>query len=559
MVERAFPELTEQEEEALKEESRVRSLDDLHYLAKYILGYDRITDHIHKQMAMDVDMPDYKFKLLLWPRSHFKSTIATESYSIQTLLRDPTERILITNAKLENSRKFLRAIARHFQSNPKFRWCWRDWWLNKYATNYHKSQFGDKLDWITRATQDELVLLRPGQGREASITTGSTDASLVSQHYSKIIADDLINRDFVRTADMVEKSILYFKDLLDLLTPEGELILIGTRWSHADLYSWIIDEFGGIASLRVPQGYVSEDVVQAAEATPDSDKKWLISIMPTSEENPIFPEEFGKKELQALLHAKGPYEYSAQYLLNPTPEAFQKFKEEWFVKVDTLPDLHELNICITVDPAASVEDYSDRSAIAVCGYDSSNRMYFLDGLNDKVTEDELLDELFELASFYQKMSRFLFPIGFEAVGFQQTYVYNFERMMMENNKFFAVEPIKRRAASKEERILRLVPRIKNEFYIPKRLKKFSKRSGEYDLVQRLLWELLKFPFAGYDDLADALADQLDLVHAQKLPVSKKKDPKGKVVDFVHPSIIQDRSNTRQLYKRKRKQSFGAVR
>ena len=39
---------------------------------------------------------------------------------------------------------------------------------------------------------------------------------MVSQHYGLIVADDLINREYVRTQEMVEKSILYFKDLLDL-------------------------------------------------------------------------------------------------------------------------------------------------------------------------------------------------------------------------------------------------------------------------------------------------------------------------------------------------------
>src|SRR5690606_25698532 len=151
---------------------------------------------------------------------------------------------LITNAKLDNSRKFLRTIAKHFNSNPRFRWVWRDWWIKKYATEYDRATMKDKLDWVVRDVQDELTLLRPGQAREATFTTGAVDASMVSQHYGLIVADDLINREYVRTKEMVEKSILYFKDLLDLLDPDGELLVIGTRWSHMDLYAWIIDEFG---------------------------------------------------------------------------------------------------------------------------------------------------------------------------------------------------------------------------------------------------------------------------------------------------------------------------
>lgn len=553
---RALPELSLEEERAVQEQARFKSRSDLHYLAKQLLGYERITDHIHRRMAADIDTPKYRFKLLLWPRGHFKSTLATESFSIQKLLRDPNERILITNVKLENSRKFLRTISHHFTGSPKFRWAWRDWWVNEYASPYHKAELGDRLDWVTRSTQDELMLLRPYAGREASVTTGALDSSAVSQHYSTIIADDLVNREYVRTQDMVEKSILYFKDILDLLDADGDLVVIGTRWSHVDLYSWIINEFGGRASLRVPEGIVEAPIVELADKTPEEDKDWMISVMPTSPENPIFPEEYNRKALEDLLHAKGPYEFGAQYLLNPTPSEHQKFSTDWINWMDELPSIRDLTTCITVDPAISLKDEADRTAIVVCGYDKSNNMYLLDGLNERVTEDELLEELYNLATKYYQMSRFLLPIGFEAVGFQQTYIYNFERLMLERGRMFAVEPIKRRSRqSKEERILRLVPRIKAGFYMPRKIIKQSYREGEYDLVQRLLWELVKFPFAGYDDLADALADQLDLVHATKLPKeSAKPVESGKVVDFIHPSKLED-----QRKYRPRKMFSGAVR
>ncbi len=537
---RAFPELSEKEEEALKAEARQKSLDDLHYFTKYMLGFDRLTDHYHKSMCMDVDAPGYKFKLLLHPRGHYKSTVASESYSILKLLRDPNERILITNAKLDNSQKFLRSIASQFNQNSRFRWAWRDWWINQYADNYTKAERGDKLDWLTRNTQNELTVLRPGTVREASITAASIDSSMVSQHYGLIIADDLINREWVRTQEMVEKSILYFKDLLDLLDPDGEMVVIGTRWSHADLYAWILEEFGRYAHIRAPEGTVEQHIYDEAEEVDDTQKNWMVSIWPTSVEKPIFPEEFDSEVLNGLLHAKGPYEFGSQYLLDPTPAEQQKFQVDWINWLDELPDISDMNIVITVDPAISLEDHADRTAILVCGYDAFNNMYLLDGINERVTEDELLDNLYDLAYYYSEKGRFLLPIGFEAIGFQQTYIYNFQRMMMERGKFFAVEEVKRRSrTTKEERILRLVPRLKSGFYAPRSLKKRSARGEDYDLIKRLIWELTKFPFAGFDDLADALADQLDIVSANKLPKASPVRKKTDEREFIHPSILQD--------------------
>lgn len=548
---RAFPDLSQAQEKAIASEVRKRCKDDLHYLAKHVLGYDRVTDHYHKRMAMDIDTPNYKFKLLLHPRGHFKSTLGTETRSIQKLLRNPNERILITNAKLDNSRKFLRAIAGHFESTPRLRWAWRDWWVENYATAYHKEVMGDKLDWITRSTQDELVMLRPYQGREASITTGAVDSSLVSQHYSTIIGDDLVNREYVRTPEMVEKSILYFKDLLDLLDPSGSLELIGTRWSHYDLYSWIINEFGGTSSLRVPDNYVDEAVVEASEKTDEKEKDWMVSIQPCRYENgePVFPEEFTDKVLTDLLRAKGPYEFGAQYDLNPTPSENQKFKLDWMHQIDVLPNPATLNVCITVDPAKSLNDRADETAIPVYGYDEHNNMFLLDGRCEKLTIEELPEALWDLVVKWANQCKMFYPVGFEAVGFQETYIFTLERMMMERNFFFPIEPIKRRVSSKEERIVRLVPRVQHGFHIPRKLMvtPYDGKSREYDLVQKLRNQLALFPFAEHDDLADATADQLDIVMSTGLPQDKPKVDIGPKPDFVHPSVLEDKRGKRRKH------------
>jgi len=558
-----FPELSKQEEAALKAEARDLCKQDLHYLAKHVLGYDRVTDHYHKRMARDIDTPKFKFKLLLHPRGHFKSTLGTESRAVQQILRNPDERILITNAKLDNSRKFLRSIAGHFHSNAMFRWVWRDWWLKQYTTPYHKEIYGEKLDWVLRDTQDEFIMLRPGQAREATITTGAVDASLVSQHYSHILADDLINREYVRTVDMVEKSILYFKDLLDLLDPSGTLEIIGTRWSHVDLYSWIIEEFSGVASLHVPDNYLPEHIHQNSQATPEEEKEWLISIQPArnNDGTPVFPEEFTDKVLRDLLKAKGPYEFGAQYELNPTPAEHQKFKPEWFHIINVMPDTTNLNVCITVDPAKSIEDNADNSAIAVCGYDETNQMFLLDGRDEQLAIDELPEVLFEMVYDWKQKSKFLYPVGFEAVGFQETYVYTLERMMRENNFFFAIEPIKGRKKSKEERILGLVPRIKNGFFVPPTLRVNPYNGGQpYDVVQRLKWQLLNFPFTGdRDDFADAMADQLMIVEASSLPRERPIERKERKRDFTHPSLTQDDRRRKMLNKKASVRNFGAVR
>ena len=548
------------EEQAFKEEARLQSKNDLFYLAKYVLGYDKLVAPLHQVMAKDIDTPKHKFSLLLWPRGHFKSTIGTEARSIQLLLRDPNERILITNAKLDNARKFLRVIASHFENNARFRWIWRDYWIQKYATAAIKAARGDNLDWVERSVGDELTLVRPELRREASISTGAVDSSLVSQHYSTIIVDDIINREYVSTPGMVDKSILYFKDLVDLLDSSGRLEIIGTRWAYHDFYNWIIETFGGKASLRVPDGYIKKEIVQESKKTLEKDKNWLISIKPARNEqgDPIFPEVFPDKVLKELLKAKGAYEYGAQYELNPIPVGDQKFLEEWFNKENTIPDIRELSVCITVDPAKSIKETADYSTIVVCGYDSFNNMYLLDGLMERLTIDELPEAVFEYVLKYRDSCKMFYPLGFESIGFQEIYVFQMERMMRERNCYFAIEGIAHRNVSKADRILRLVPRIKNGFYVPATMMKqpFSKRneSAPYDLVQELITQMMQFPYGKHDDLADALATQLDIVGSLSLPSKHRKEKKLKK-GWVHRSELEDKRRQRPMVLA----NFGVVR
>ncbi len=68
---RVFPELTDAEEYALQEEARVKSKHSLHYLAKHLLGYHKMTDDFHLGMAKAIDNPKFRFKLLMYPRGHY--------------------------------------------------------------------------------------------------------------------------------------------------------------------------------------------------------------------------------------------------------------------------------------------------------------------------------------------------------------------------------------------------------------------------------------------------------------------------------------------------------
>lgn len=161
-------------------------------------------------------------KLIVMPRGTFKSSITSVAYVIWRLINDPNLRILIDSEVYTNSVAFLRQIKGIIQSD-KF-----------------MELFGD---WRTRNwNEGELTIsTRTVNHKEATIRCGGVGVSLVSQHYSLIICDDLNTEKNSMTPEACEKVLNHYRMLLPILEPEGTLIVVGTRYSTADVIQVVID------------------------------------------------------------------------------------------------------------------------------------------------------------------------------------------------------------------------------------------------------------------------------------------------------------------------------
>lgn len=200
-----------EQERMIKDElARRLAKRDLQFLMTDVLGYPP-TDEIHKEIAdflVQVTDPDGRHRaLLLIPRGHLKSTLVTVCWTIQRILNDPNVRILISNGYLENAKGFLREIKSHFEKNEKFR-----------------ALFGDLTNADDKWTETQIVVKsRVEIRKEPTIQVSSVDKSVVSQHYDLIIGDDLVNRENINTKDQRSKISLYYKDLYDLIEPDGSI------------------------------------------------------------------------------------------------------------------------------------------------------------------------------------------------------------------------------------------------------------------------------------------------------------------------------------------------
>lgn len=427
-----------------------------------ILEYKNLAP-IHTEVAKTLQTVESQKKrgLFLLPRGHLKSTQITISYVIQRVLQNPNIRVLITNALLDNSKGFLREIKSHFEKNEKLKALYGNW------TNQDEKWSESQI----------IVSKRTAFSKEPTVQITSVDKSVVSQHYDLIIADDLVTRESISTKEQRLKLIKYYKDLLDLLEPDGTLLVVGTRWHYDDLYGWILSENVNRQHFEV-----------------------MVKKVLDADQKPLFPQKFDLTYIQKLKEEKGSYEFNSQYNNDPVSEESADFKKEYFKWVPLSEiDQTKGDVYVTVDPAVSKEAGSDSTGIVV-NLLQNGKWKILEARKGKYNPNELVDEMLYIYQKYKKQFR---EMAIEDIMYTKAIDYDLTRRMQETGIWFNVTKVKHKNRRKEDRIRALIPL-------------FERGNIEMsDRCQDLEEELLRFPVGEHDDILDALAYQLDIVKARE--------------------------------------------
>lgn len=469
---------------------------DLLFFNKHILGYKDITEEVHGEWQKFKEESKKKFKLILVPREHFKTSYFTIGETVQDLIINPNVRILLTNATLGNAQSFLREIKEHIEKNQK---------LHYY--------YPETCNWAEQAakwTEKQIIIPRTRVSKEPTIETTGVGGNLVSQHYDKIKLDDLVNLENSATRLQSEKVIEYFKYCLSLLETGGELLVIGTRWTYFELYQYILDE-------------LKEDFdILIKDCWRDKEKKI-----------PYFPEKFTVEHLDTLKRVQGSYIFSCQYQNSPVDVETAIFKKSYFQYYEKLPDI--LYITTTVDPNLSEKLKANFGVILTLGQDLRGNLYVLDIIRQKMNPYTLINRM-----LYTKLKWKPVVIGVEENALQKTLKYFFDEVLSNRGVDLPIAPIKiDNQKSKEMRIAALQPLFENKrIFFPKN------HLHTKDLEE----ELIKFPLARTDDIVDALSAQLQFT--QKPDVPKELSPKIPVtmqekVEKEQRDIARQRPGIRQ--------------
>jgi predicted phage terminase large subunit-like protein len=404
------------------------------------------------------------------PRGTFKSSVVTVGGSCWLIANDPSIRILLGNGTRDMAVSFLGQIKNHLMKNEEYRDIYGDMAAN--ADTWREDRF---------SVSEE----RSYESKDPTILATGISANTVGSHFNIAILDDPVTRENSGTKDQIDKTIQFYKDVLDLIDPRPDghkpMIIIGTSWTDDDLYAWIQDKETGIADefaiLKLP-AYEGE---------------WGSGEL-------LFPPRLTWPVLKSLKLNQGTSHFSAQYMLDPVPPENATFKKFKYYDPTDIQGL-QFNKFIALDPAVSESKTADYSAMVCVGVDYNNDWYLLDVWRDRVSPGLLIDKMFEWDSKWKPITFAIEKTAFQKV--LQFFIY--DEMKKKNHTIYFTELL-HNDRSKEDRIRGLEPRYTNGGILHCKTVPFI-----HDLED----ELKRFPKAKHDDISDALASILEVAFPTK--------------------------------------------
>ena len=474
-------------------------VDRYYLLVKVCKRVDMLHPWLYERCREVEKSPDGH--LDLWSREHYKSTIITFGGTIQAILRNPEETICIFSNVRLLANKFLGQVKQELESNPLLKLAFPD--------ILYDDPIKQAPQW---SVEGGLTVKRKGNPKERTLSAaGLVDGQPIGEHFSLRIYDDVVTDKSVGTPESIAKTTDAYALSQALGKEGGRVWIIGTRYSYADTYEWLLQR-GAV----IPRIY----------AVTDSGK---------ADGNLVL---FSKKRWDDIQISSTDSVLACQYFQNPIAGQQRMFDVEDLVDYEVRPAT--VNVYVICDPARSKKKESDNTAIMVWGVDSNLNKYLLDGFNHKM---DLQERWTNFSNMYIKWSRQAgvgkVVMGYEEFGAHSDLDYFEEQMKLPNSPRFDIIRVawpREGGGSKVDRVQRLVPDCKKHKIMlpyPTDMKKLTsnqvrmvsaglyhrvsqmiKRRDEsgniYDLAEQLRMQFHYFPFGGKKDAIDATARLYDM-------------------------------------------------
>ena len=431
-------------------------------VCKYITC--RSLQPLHASIIHNVS--DNQASMDLAPRGHGKSTIGDVDFCITKVLRNPDIRIMIGSKTQTQASAFLKEIRTHFEQNVNLIRIFGDW--KKSRDNV----WNDKEFTVNRRTVIK---------KEATVSALGASGAAVSKHFDIIIGDDLVGFENARTE--AQRKVLkewFYSSLYPTLEPDGEIHILGTRYSPMDLYEDLIKSKN--YKINVQQAITVKD----------------------GQEYSLWESKFSLEKLRSIREEAGLIIFNMQYQNNTELAKGKIFKYKYFKHFEEYDIDYDLNrvrvkvldsqgvpywipvrIYMGADLAISEDETSnnDYFVLTVIGVDKNKNVYVLDYLKERLTFNAQLNAILDYGKNKFPMVE---RIGVETVQYQKSLAQEIRRL--------SLLPVVNIQTSKDKvtRAMRRSALFENG--------KVWFRIGMDDLEECLLL----FPEVDHDDLFDGL-------------------------------------------------------
>lgn len=409
----------------------------------------------HREILSLYQNPDLRRIAIAAPRGHAKSTITDLLYLAWVICNKKAKFIILVSDTYSQSVMFLEALKAEFESNDKL------------------TAFYGKF--VTDTWSEGEIIAQETMVKAAGAGMKIRGLKFRENRPDLIVIDDLENDELVESKDRRDKLERWFNGaLVPAMGRDGRIIVIGTILHYDSLLSKLISEDKYLQFTKRKYQAITEGK----------------ALWPTY----LSLEDLEKIKQDFITNGQLSTFYM-EYQNDPVTDENRKFKIEKFRFYDeTDIQYNELNHYITIDRAYSKEKTADSTGIIVVAVDNQNNWYIKLAERFKGNEQELIDKIFNLHSYYRPVK-----MGIEQKAFTYTLGPTLTNEMRKRNNFFIVEELKDLGRSKNIRIEGLVPRFELGTI-------FLKRE-----MTTLVDELTTFPKGIHDDLIDALAYQLEMV------------------------------------------------
>ncbi len=389
----------------------------------------------HKELVnwQDIDEREHRRQLVLMPRGHLKTTVATVLDILHSLYVNPNLRIFIGSG----NQSLAKAILRECMSNFTDTWLQENVWNNRphfegrmipILDSYGRMQQykkkrdavldeGGDIDGADLDTDEckkviwrqdlGIQLVRPDKLKEPSVVIGSVQSPSTGFHYDRLYFDDIINFDNYDKPDKIERLDTWRNDMFNVLDDAffdedlrdrlyslsrskkyrkvfdkhcwvgGDIFVVGTRYFKHDWYKKLIDleETDEDSSFRT---YVRNIYKNGMDNTGGYlwHERWNERIekqrrMDTSKKN-----FYAQYLNRIVLSEEQTIPWEKMCTLNPA--GLERREGVPRVLYKTSEETLDIMPSMTIDPAATYNENSDYTAIVVGGKDKKGNLYVLD-------------------------------------------------------------------------------------------------------------------------------------------------------------------------------------